>query len=382
MIYKPPPSFPGEFRQHQGYRYFLPALMQEAKGLSIPFSLQKQLEDSSMALGQFTTFFEKIPAPDLFIQAYSHKEADLSSRIEGTKTQIEDAFMAQEDVVPEKRDDWAEVNAYIQAQKYAFDSDLPLSNRLMRESHKRLLDQVRGRGKRPGKFRRGQNWIGGSRLENARFVPPHPDLVNHLMGDLEKFMQDADDHIPHLIKAGLIHSQFETIHPFSDGNGRMGRLLIILYLLDRRVITRPILYLSKFFEQHRSIYYDRLDGARQSDQGVLEWLSFFLDAVEKTAQDGLQTTEKIVALQSKYREEVLPQVLGRQTKKGLALLDLLFQRVAVSAKEIQTELGFSPQISHALLKHFVQVGLLEEVTKRKRNRLFIFKAYIQLLAGE
>ena len=297
-------TFPGEWRKAStGYRYFLPASLFLSQNLALPVGLLGQLEKTGIALGRFSSLIDRLPNPQHFIYAYTCHEATLSSRIEGTQTQIQDAFMEQEDVALERRDDWSEVQAYIRAlqQATAQHRDLSLSNRLIKQTHATLLDQVRGRHKSPGSFRKSQNWIGGSNPNNAHFVPPATEHVADLMSDLEKFIHDDQSRMPHLIKAALIHYQFETIHPFSDGNGRIGRMLISLYLLEKEVLRHPVLYVSQFFEQHRRNYYDALDRGRQSEEGAILWISFFLDAVRQTADNGIAAVS--------YTHLTLPTIL-------------------------------------------------------------------------
>ena len=376
-------NFPGQWRNAaSGYRYFLPADLFTTQDLNIPFRIQRQLEESSLTLGRFASLIEKIPNPTLFIHAYTKKEATLSSRIEGTQTEIADAFKNEQEIAPEKREDWAEVKAYIQALDHALErlEELPLCNRLLCEAHERLLAQVRGKNKQPGEFRRSQNWIGGSRPENAHFVPPAHEHVADLMANLEKFIDDDSQGIPHLIKAACIHYQFETIHPFLDGNGRIGRMLISLYLLQKKVLQHPILYISAFLEANRSNYYDALDRARKNKEGFIDWISFFLDAVEQSAQDGITVTQKLMDYDTVLREQKIPQ-LGRRAKNGLRLLDQLYEIPFISAASLQKTLQLNASASQALLKDFMKLGILTEMTGHKRNRVFLFKHYLHLLSG-
>lgn len=342
----------------------------------------RQMQDASLALGEFSSLIERIPNPQLFIHAYAKKEAVLSSRIEGTQTDIEEAFRQQEMVDLEKRDDWEEVNAYIQAMESTLEllRELPLCNRLIKQAHQRLLNQVRGKHKQPGEFRNSQNWIGGSRPGNAHFVPPSHEHVPELMGDLEKFVQQKRLPMPELINAALLHYQFETIHPFLDGNGRLGRMLISLYLMEKKILKHPILYISTFLEKHRKDYYASLDKARESEADVLQWISFFLDAVEQTAKDGIQVTQQLLSYDAELKGEVVPQ-LGRQAKNAMLTLELLYQIPVVNAKLLQEHLKFSPQISQNMLRLLTENGILKEITGNKRNRLFVFHRYISLLEG-
>lgn len=379
-----PTSFPGHFKKSPaGYSYYLPASLMCSQVIGLPVRIVKQMQDASLALGEFSSLIERIPNPQLFIHAYARKEAVLSSRIEGTQTNIEDAFQEQEDIDYEKRDDWAEVHAYIHAMGKALDGlkELPLCNRLIKQTHQHLLSQARGRYKCPGEFRKSQNWIAGSRPDNAHFVPPLQDYVPELMGDLEKFLQNPNLEMPELINVALIHYQFETIHPFLDGNGRMGRMLISLYLMEKKLLKHPILYISRFLEENRKHYYASLDKARESQEGVVRWISFFLDAVEQTAKDGIKVTQQLLDYDKGLRNHVIPW-FGRRAKNGLRTLDLLYMRPVISAKQLQRYLNFSPQVSQNMLKMFNEHNILKEITGNRRNRIFLFHRYISLLNGK
>lgn len=378
-------TFPGGTRQSpQGYAYFLPGSIYQSSELTFPARLFRQMEKTSIALGQFSSLIDRVPNTKMFIHSYLRKEATLSSRIEGTQTEIEEAFMTQEDIASEKRDDWAEINAYTNALESAIEGlkGLPLCNRLLKQTHERLLSQARGRDKLPGEFRRSQNWIGGSRPDNAHYVPPSYEYVSEAMSDLERFIQDDQTDLPHLVKAALIHCQFETIHPFLDGNGRLGRMLISLYLLEKKVLQHPILYISSFFERHRSAYYEALDKTRENSDGVISWIAFFLEGVYETASAGIKLTNQIIDYRADLIEKQIPQ-LGKRAPRALKLLDFLFEKLVINAKLVQTELGFSPQVTQTLLKHFMELGILGEITRQKRNRVFVLKDYLDLLkAGD
>ena len=373
--------FPGEMKRADSYEYFLPADLFLSKELVLDFKLQSQLEETSRVLGQFSKEISTIPNIELFIISYLRKEAVQSSKIEGTKTEIDDAFQEDESEIPnEKRDDWQEVQQYILAIHEAIEElkNLPLCERLIKKIHKTLLSKSRGKDKCPGEYRKSQNWIGGSRPDNAHFVPPTHDLLNHLMSNLEKFIHDETLSIPHLVKIALIHYQFETIHPFLDGNGRTGRILIPLYLLENKMIKEPILYISDFFEKNRQNYYDCLDQGRKSKEGMLRWISFFLDAVIETSKEGMRTTEKINKLKNHLFQEKIPS-LGKRAKNGQKLCEILFQEPIINAKKAKEKLGISAQVSQNLMASFVKEGILKEITGNKRNRLFIFEEYLQIL---
>ena len=374
-------QFPGELRKAAGgYDYFLPASLGHSVDLRLQPSLVKQLQDAAFALGEFSHSIDSIPNPQQFIRAYVGKEAVMSSRIEGIRTTIADVFVQQEDVEPERRDDWAEVDAYIRGMDYALKrrGDLPLCNRLIKETHKVLMAQVRGQHKQPGEYRRSQNWLGGSRPSNALFVPPVHEHLAELMGDLERFIQIESAAMPELIVAALLHYQFETIHPFLDGNGRTGRMLIPLYLMEKKILAHPILYVSSFLEENRRDYYAMLDGARQSPEGVMKWISFFLDAIEATSRDGVRKTQELIDYDLRVREEVIPR-FGSRSKKALQVLEYLYQSPYVQVKDLQRDLQFSTYVSQSLIKGFVEHRVLVEVTGQKRNRVFVFDHYLKLL---
>lgn len=376
-------TFPGGLQKStQGYSYFLVGDLFESQYLNLDHLLGKKLEETSLALGIFSSLVERIPNPHQFIRAYLNTEATISSRIEGTQIEIQDSFVKESDIVTEKRDDWQEVFCYIRAADWAMSElkNLPLCNRVIKSTHKILLSQARGKNKLPGEFRRSQNWIGGSRPDNAHFVPLAKEYLSEAMDNLELFIHDKSLSMPHLIKVALIHYQFETIHPFLDGNGRIGRMLISLYLLEHRILKTPILYISQFLEKHRSAYYGALDGARNSQEGVVQWILFFLNAVYQTAEQGIQTTQKLIDLKEHLVKEKL-LTLGRQAKNAFRLMELLFTMPVIRASEVQKEMAVSPQSAQSLIKNFVQLGLLKEMTGKKRNRIFVFQRYIDLLAG-
>ena len=376
--------FPGEWKKSfNDYNYFLPASLKQSQEIQLSPHIFRHMQNAAFALGKFSSLIERIPNPHQFIHAYAVKEAQLSSRIEGTQTNIEDALKTETEIEPEKHDDWAEVQAYIKAMNEALDqrNELPLCNRLIKNAHKTLLSQVRGQHKFPGEFRTSQNWIGGSRPDNAHYVPPAHEHIGELMSDLEKFIQDNTLVMPELINAAFLHYQFETIHPFLDGNGRMGRMLISLYFLEKKLLKHPILYISTFFEEHRTNYYAALDKAREGSEGVSKWVSFFLDAVEQTAQDGIEVTQKLLDYDLKLRTEILPQ-FGRKTKDTLRVLEFLYRRPILTSKQLQEQLEFSPQVSQNMLKLLAEHNILQEITGNKRNRVFMFHQYITLLEGK
>ena len=264
---------------------------------------------------------------------------------------------------------------------------MPLCNRIIKDAHRTLLSQPRGRDKSPGEFRTSQNWIGGSRPDNAHFVPPAPHHVIELMGQLEKFINADDTQLPELVKIALIHYQFETIHPFLDGNGRIGRMLIPLYLMEKKIIEHPILFVSDFLEKNRSHYYSALDKARNSERGLINWISFFIDVIEKTANTGIAITKNLIEYQTKLRERKLPQHFGRLTAKSLKVLEILFEQPYINSQTVQERLGFSPQVSNKLLNEFVKLGILKEITGQGKETVFFpfivtYKYFIMKMMSE
>lgn len=367
----------GEYEQQYEYRSFLPASINHEWRLSDP-QIQTLLEEANRLLGELNAFSQLIPDVDFFIRMHITKEATTSSRIEGTHTNIEEALVDKGDLDPEKRNDWQEVHNYVQAINVAVEQlpHMPLSNRLLRETHAVLLQGVRGKHKQPGEFRTSQNWIGVS-LKHATFIPPHHQHVPELMSDLEKFMHNDQIHVPHLLKIALVHYQFETIHPFLDGNGRLGRLLVVLYLVSFGILHKPALYLSDFFERHKGEYYDHLMAVRSTHK-LEPWLRFFLLGIRETAALSIQVFKDILALKERIEREQMPTFHLRRQANAQALMRRLYQTPMVSIKAVAQLIQAQTNTAAALVDDFVKLGILQEFTGQKRSRLFVFHEYVRL----
>lgn len=367
----------GEYEQQYEYRSFSPASINREWIVSDP-EILTLLEEANRLIGELNAFSQLIPDVDFFVRMHITKEATTSSRIEGTQTNIEEALVGKLDVDPEKRDDWQEIHNYIEAINFSIKQlrQIPLSNRLLRETHAVLLQGVRGKHKQPGEFRTSQNWIGIS-LKHATFIPPHHQHVPDLMSDLEKFMHNDQIHVPHLIKVALMHYQFETIHPFLDGNGRLGRLLIVLYLVGFDLLQKPALYLSDFFERHKSEYYDQLMAVRTTHK-LEPWLRFFLLGMRETTALSIQVFKDILALKERIERKHMPTFHVRRQTNAQTLMQSLYRSPVTTIKMATDLIQAETNTAAALIDDFVKLGILKEFTGQRRNRLFIFDDYVRL----
>ena len=367
----------GILKKQYGYSSFSPQMINH-EWLVNDARVNNLLSEADRKLGELNAFTKLIPDVDFFIKMHIAKEATKSSRIEGTQTSIEEALQNAAYINPEKMDDWQEVHNYIAAMNFAINGlqKLPLSARLLKQTHKKLMQGVRGKHKLPGEFRTSQNWIGGTSLKDAAFIPPNHDELPTLMSDLEKFLNNDELQVPPLIRIAIAHYQFETIHPFLDGNGRLGRLLITLYLASNRIIDKPALYLSDFFEKHRQLYYDNLTLVRNKNT-LKQWLIFFLTGVLRTAESSIDTFNAIIKLR-KLVEEKKIITLGKRVPLAMELIRYLYSKPIVDSNEIASALAVNISTVHRLIRDFEKLKILAEQTGYKRNRVFIFEDYIKL----
>jgi Fic family protein len=334
------------------------------------------LSKADRHLGRLDMYSEYVNI-DLFISMHIAKEATQSSKIEGTQTNMEEAFLSKEEISIEKRDDWEEVQNYIAAMNEAVMQlhTIPFSSRLIKQTHKILLHGVRGKHKMPGDYRTSQNWIGGASINDAVFVPPAHNTVLDYMSDIEKFANDELNQLPDLLKIALIHYQFETIHPFLDGNGRVGRLLITLYLVSKGILKKPILYLSDFFEKNRTLYYDNLMRVRTHND-LNQWFKFFLTGVIETAKNGVTTFDGILQLQKNL--EVKLKTLKSRNADARKVIDYLYTKPIIDVVQVEKLIHKSNVSSYKLIADLEKLQIIKEVTGGQRGRLYVFKDYLDL----
>lgn len=361
-------------------RAFVPAPLPPEPPLQVDAGIQQLLQETNLALGRLDGIGTLLPDTQLFLYSYIRKEALLSSQIEGTQSSFSDLLLYENEEAPGVPvDDVQEVSNYVAAMEHGLRrirEGFPLSLRLIREVHEILLSGARGSHKSPGEFKRSQNWIGGSRPGNARYVPPPPDKVMECLGALEKFLHDDPVQTPTLTKAALAHVQFETIHPFLDGNGRVGRLMITLLLCAEGVLAEPLLYLSLYLKTNRDTYYDLLQEVRE--QGAWgKWLQFFLEGVRESADEATRTTRTINSVFSEDRKKV--ETLGRPANSALRVFDQFRSVPLLSINQAARSLQITVPTVTTAVKHLATLGIVEELTGRRRDRLFVYRRYLDIL---
>jgi Fic family protein len=367
----------GRYLQQHQYKSFSPTKINDS-WIWEDGKINTLLAEANRKLGALDAFSLHVPDTDIYIEMHVAKEAMKSSKIEGTQTEIEEALKKESEIAPERKDDWQEVHNYIEAMNTSISKlkTLPLSTRLLKEAHKILMSGVRGEQRNPGEFRTSQNWIGGATLKDATYIPPVHTEVNELMSDLENFLHNDQIDVPVLIRAGIAHYQFETIHPFLDGNGRIGRLLITLFLVSSGLLTKPSLYLSDYIEKHRQLYYDNLNQVRLKND-MLQWIKFYLVGIIETSDKGIDTFKAILKLKEQIEDKKLIK-LGKKLPKAKSLLKYLFRKPVVTAQDVQDELKVSLPTVNSMLSDFERLGILDEKTGWKRNREFEFTEYLNL----
>ncbi len=366
----------GNYREQQEYRSFTPSFVNRQIGWVNP-EIDVLIEQCAKLLGELNAYTAIRQDVDFFIPMNIAKEATYSNQIEGTKTELDETLLQAAEINPERRDDWQEVQNYIDSMNYAISRlpKLPLSVRLLKETHKILMSGVRGKHKAPGEIRRSQNWIGGSSLSDAIFVPPSPEEVPDLLSDLEKFWHNKSLQLPDLIKIAISHYQFETIHPFLDGNGRCGRLLIVLQLIDANILSKPNIYMSTFFEKYRNTYYNSLTKVR-TDNDLEQWIIFFLNVLVESAQHGIETYKSIFILREEYEKKIL--TLGARTKNAQKLLQQMYMTPILSVRSVEKVLEISFSSANRLLKSLAEMGILTQIRGHSQGRLFVLEKYLDL----
>lgn len=364
-----------------GYAAFVPHPLPPDPPLFLDGATQQLLDRANQALGRLDGMTLLLPDPDTLLYTYVRKEAVLSSQIEGTQSSLSDLLLFENDATPGvPMEDVTETSNYLAAMQHGLEAieqqRLPLSSRLLREIHTILLHEARGGDKARGEFRRVQNWLGGTRPQNARFVPPPANVVADAMSALERFLHDDPSPQPLLVKAALAHAQFETIHPFLDGNGRVGRLLITLLLCAEKVLSRPLLYLSLYFKRHRDVYYERLQRVRTHGEWE-PWVTFFLEGVIEVAQETTETTHSVVRMVERDRQTVAR--LGRAAGTASQLYELAVKRVVLTPKGATAATTLSGPPIYAALRRLEDAGILREITGRQRGRVYVYSEYLGLL---
>lgn len=383
-MHRPPP---GEYRTvstaGEPVRAFVPAALPPIPSINWSPALRRRFDDALVALGRLDAVSTLLPNAALVLYSFIRKEAVLSSQIEGTQSSLADLLLYEIDEQPGVPvEDAQEVSRYVAALEHGLArlrGGFPLSLRLIGEMHAVLLDHPQGRGKTPGEFRRSQVWIGGTRPGNAVFVPPPADALADCLADLERFLNDVPESTPPLIKAALAHVQFETIHPFLDGNGRIGRLLIVLQLVHDGLLSEPLLYPSLFFKKHRPLYYELLNAVRL-DGDWERWLDYFAEGIEKSATQAVATAKQLLALVHQDRDRIA--TLGRSAASALAVLLALQRQPVTSAAALVKATGLALATVNRVLVQLVDAGIVSELTQRQRDRIFSYHAYVDALNAE
>ncbi|QNR24601.1 Fic family protein [Croceimicrobium hydrocarbonivorans] len=369
----------GYFINEGTYHYFKPSEIDRRWEMK-DTNLANLLAEASNLVGKLDMFSKFVPNIDLFIRLHVVKEATKSSKIEGTNTDLPEAVQSQNQIRDERRDDWREVQNYVEAMNLAIEhlKKLPISSRLIKIAHKSILQGVRGARKEPGEFRRSQNWIGGMGISSASFVPPPHIEIAGLMGDLEKFANSDETNLHPLVKVALIHYQFETIHPFLDGNGRVGRLLITLYLVQQKVLEKPLLYLSDFFERHKLEYYEKLMLVRKSGD-LQAWITFFLAGIIETAKTSIGTLEGILNLNRTVSEKI--NTLRGRAENAQKVVEYLYVKPIVEVSEVTEIIGLSRPASYKLVDSLERIGILKKWGDSKPQK-YVFDDYLSLFMTE
>lgn len=365
----------GRYEQIHGYRYFVPNTINNP-WIWCDSKINRLLEVAARKTGELNGFSDFVPDLDRFMKMHLTHEAVLSSKIEGTQTDIDEALLPVKHIEKERKDDWREVHNYVEALQYALQrmDTLPLGTRLIKETHRILMKNVRGKHKNPGEFRRSQNWIGGTGPQNAVYVPPLHTYIPALMSDWEQFLHNDNLDIPDLIKAALLHYQFESIHPFLDGNGRMGRLLISLFLVEKKVLDKPVLSLSVYLEKNRRAYYDALNRVRENND-MTSWWVFFLEAVIFSVEKTMQSLRQTLELKSRLKSLL---TLHFRTNKALWLLDYLFEKPVVGISEVSEMAGVSYKAAANMVKRFEQLDILKKKALDRKTFVYSFEPYLQI----
>lgn len=366
----------GHFINQGFYKSFQPTLINRQWTID-SMEIIQLLSQADRELGRLDMYSNYIPNIDLFISMHVLKEATQSSKIEGTKTNMDEALLEREDIPLDQRDDWEEVQNYTKAMEYAIHSleKLPYSSRLIKQTHEILLQGVRGEKKQPGEFRNSQNWIGGATLNDAIFVPPVHSSVPELMSDIEKFIYNEEILFPELLRIALVHYQFETIHPFLDGNGRVGRLMIPLYLVDKGIIKKPVLYLSDFFEKHRALYYENLMNVRKKND-IDQWFKFFLVGIIETAKKEIPTLDGILQLQKQTDQRI--QSLKSRAVNAQKVINYLYQKPVINVDKVIEITQISFPSAYKLIAELERMEILREITGGHRGRMYVFENYLKL----